>query len=120
MVDIFITGSWPLYHETVVNGVTAFSSNVAVFVTGTWPVYHETVVNGVTAFSGNVAVFIVEWPMALCHSRDCSKLDGDAGDERLNCEDGTDCSDLLILTYNLLFFFAVQRLVPRRQNDGVE
>ena len=73
-----------------------------------------------TAFSGNVAVFIVERLMALCHSRDCSELDGDAGDERLNCEDGTECSDLLILTYNLLFFFAIVRFVPRRQNDGVE
>ena len=82
--------------------------------------YHEAVVNGVTAFSGNVAVFIVGWPTALYRSRDCSELDGDAGDERLSCEDGTECSDLLILTYNLLFFFAIERFVPRRQNHGVE
>ena len=39
---MFITGSWPVYHETVVNRVTAFSGNVAVFITGSWPVYHET------------------------------------------------------------------------------
>ena len=48
----------------MVNGLTAFSGNVAVFVTGTWPLYHETVVNGVTALNGNVAVFVTgTWPL---------------------------------------------------------